>query len=319
MATRLQSVASTEAMRNYAVGFYSDTARTQAQIDAEYLTGAGIPVSADFEFQSFSAGDSITIPNSLASINNPVGTIVTYGGTKVSAQLDQHRVTSEPFYVGPRISDTDLLMKLEDNARNTMMGLIRGRIDRIFTASLTAAGTATDINVASTSTNAVDLIQGVIETVILNSQNAANIRVLFGTSAYRKFVNHVSVQNRITGGSTRQNPATVSEQQLADLIGYGVEVRQSRAIKNTAAVGQTAVAAFTLADSILVTAVSPTPSTSDPSAVKLFVGRGDNSFMPKYRLVRGNDTDFEEATWGWAEKVVVSNSGAIKRLNITIS
>lgn len=319
MATRLQSVASTEAMRNYAVGFYSDSARTQAQIDAEFLTGPGIAVSSDFEFQSFAPGDSITIPNSLTSINNPVGTRVTYGGTKVPAQLDQHRVTSEPFYVGPRISDTDLLMKLEDNARSTMMGLIRGRIDRIFSAALTAAGAATPINVASTSTNAVDIVQQVLETVELNSQGSGQLRILFGSSAFRKFCNHVSVQNRVNGGATRQNPATVTEQQVADLLGGNVEVRRSRAIKNGAQIGQTPAAAFTLADSILVAAVSSIPSTSDPSAIKLFVGRGDNDFQPKYRLAYANDSDFEEATWGWAEKIVATNSAAVKRLDITIA
>ncbi|MEN6535111.1 MAG: major capsid protein [Bryobacteraceae bacterium] len=317
MATRLQTVASTQALKNYAVGYMSDAANAQALLDATFLTGAGIPVASEFQYQVFNKGDAITIPNSLTNINDPVGAIVTYGGTKVTTQLDQHKVTSEPFYVGPRITDTDLLMKLEDNARHTTFSLMQGRTDRVFAAALSAAGAGSALNLTITGTVAVDVVQAAIEAVQLASFGAAPIRVLFGTSAFRKFCNHPSVQGRINGGATKTNNSTPTEQQVADILGYGVEIRQSRAIKNTAQIGQTATPAYTLGDVILIAAVSPNPSTTDPSALKLFVGYGDNSFAPKYRLVRGDDSDYEEATWGWAEKVVNSNSGAISRLNIT--
>jgi hypothetical protein len=319
MATRLQSVASTDAMRNYALGFVSDTTRNIALADAMYLVGNAVPVGSTFEYQAYAAGDTITIPNTLTAINDPIGARIGYGGTKVTGTLDVHRATTDVFYTGPRVTDADLLMKLENQARASAQMLVQGRAKRVIDAAMTAAGAGTGINVASTSTNAVDLVQQAIETVMLKSQNVGNIRVLFGTTAFRKFANHVSVQGRLNGGATRKDPSTPSEQQLADLLGYGVEVRQSRAMFNSANIGQTPVETFTLADSILVASVSPAPNTLDPSALKLFVGYGDNDFIPKYRLAHGNDAEFEEATWGWSEKVIVANSAAIARLNITTS
>jgi len=317
MATRLQSVASTEAMRNYAVGFTSDTARTRAYGDAMFLVGNGIPVGSTFEYQVFDKGDVVTIPNTLTTINNPIGARITYGGTKATGNLDVHRGTSDIFYVGPRVTDADLLMKIQNQARATTQMMMLGRAKRVIDAALLAGGSGTDMNLASSSTEAVDLIQQYVETVMKGSLNSGNIRILFGTSAFRKFCNHSKVQNRINGGATKTNNSTPTEAQVADIIGYGVEVRQSTAVYNSAAIGQTATPAFTLGDNILIATVSPLPNTEDPAALKLFVGYGDNDLQPKYRLAHGNDSDFEEATWGWSEKVITANSGGLYRINVT--
>jgi hypothetical protein len=317
MATRLQAVASTEAMRNYATGFTSDLARNRALGDAMFLVGDGIPVASTFEYQVYERGDVITIPNTITTINNPVGARITYGGSKATNTLDVHRGTSDVFYVGPRVTEADLLMKIQNQARATSQMMVNGRAKRVIDSALAAGGAGTAYPLSVAGTAAVDLMQQYIESVILGSLNAGNIRVLFGTSAFRKFCNHPTIQSRINGGATRRDPATPTEEQVAGIIGYGVEVRQSTAVFNSAAIGQAPTAAFTLGDNILIASVSPLPNTEDPAALKLFVGYGDNDLQPKYRLAHGNDSEFEEATWGWSEKVIATNSSALFRLNVT--
>jgi hypothetical protein len=318
MATRLQAVASTEAMRNYATGFTSDLARNRALGDAMFLVGDGIPVASTFEYQVYERGDVITIPNTLTTINNPVGARITYGGSKANGTLDVHRGTSDVFYVGPRVTEADLLMKIQNQARATSQMMLNGRAKRVIDAALAAGGAGTAYNLSNaTPIAAVDILQQQIEAVILGSLNAGNIRVLFGTSAFRRFCNHPTVQARINGGATKTNNSTPTEEQVAAIIGLGVEVRQSTAVFNSAAIGQAPTAAFTLGDNILIASVSPLPNTEDPAALKLFVGYGDNDLQPKYRLAHGNDSEFEEATWGWSEKIVATNSSALVRLNVT--
>jgi hypothetical protein len=317
MATRLQAVASTEAMRNYATGFTSDLARNSALADAMYLVGDGIPVGSTFEYQVYDRGDVITIPNTLTTINNPVGARITYGGSKATGTLDVHRGTSDVFYVGPRVTEADLLMKIQNQARATTQMMMHGRAKRVIDAALAAGGAGTAYPLSVAGTAAVDLMQQYVENVILGSLNAGNIRIMFGSSAFRKFCNHPTVQARINGGATKTNNSTPTEQQVADIIGYGVEVRRSTSPFNSAAIGQTPVPAFALGDNILIASVSPIPNTEDPAALKLFVGYGDNDLQPKYRLAHGNDSEFEEATWGWSEKIVATNGSALFRLNVT--
>ena len=282
-----------------------------------FLVGNGVPVGSNFEYQVFEKGDVITIPNTITTINNPIGARITYGGSKVTGSLDVHRGTSDIFYTGPRVTDADLLMKIQNQARSTTQMMMSGRAKRVIDAALLAGGGGTGYPLSTDTTKAVDLIQSYIETVILGSLNSGNIKVLFGTSAFRKFCNHPTVQARINGGATKTNNSTPTEQQVADIIGYGVEVRQSTSVFNSAAIGQAATPAFTLGDNILIASVSPLPNTEDPSALKLFVGYGDNDLIPKYRLAHGNDSEFEEATWGWSEKVITANSSALYRLNVT--
>jgi hypothetical protein len=63
-----------------------------------------------------------------------------------------------------------------------------------------------------------------------------------------------------------------------------------------------------------VAAVSPTPNTSDPSAIKVLEGYGSNGFTPTY--IKDNNPQYEACTWGWKEKVIATNSAAIKKLTV---
>jgi hypothetical protein len=46
----------------------------------------------------------------------------------------------------------------------------------------------------------------------------------------------------------------------------------------------------------------------------VFEGYGSNGFSPTY--IKDNNPQFEACTWGWREKIVATNSGAIKKLTV---
>jgi hypothetical protein len=313
MATRSGALAATQGITNFASGYANDRIAQSILADAYWLTGQPIKAALNFEFAQFDRADGITIPTTLTALNDPVGAILSFGGVKVTGTLDTHRATTDWYDVGSDITDADLLLQLQGGAKLGTQALVSGRFQRILTAAGTAAGAAA---VAMTSTSeAVSEIQGVVQTVQKACAGYCDIHILFGAGAFQKFSNNTKVQGRLNGGATRNNPATPSEQDLERLIGYNVKVKVTSAVYNSAAVGQTATGAFLLDNSIYIAAVSATPNTQDASALKVFEGYGANGFTPTY--IKNQNPQYEAATWGWKEKIVATNSGAIKLATIS--
>lgn len=313
MATRSGALAAIQGITNFASGYANDRIAQSILADAYWLTGQPIKAALNFEFAQFDRADGITIPNTLTALNDPVGAILAFGGTKVTGTLDTHRATTDWYDVGPDITDADLLLQLQGGAKLGTQALVSGRFQRILAAASTAAGAAA---VAMTSTSeAVSEIQGVVQTVQKACAGYCDINILFGAGAFQKFSNNTKVQGRLNGGATRNNPATPSEQDLERLIGYNVKVKVTSAVYNSAAVGQTVSGAFLLDNSIYIAAVSATPNTQDASALKVFEGYGANGFVPTY--IKNQNPQYEAATWGWKEKIVATNSGAIKLATIS--
>jgi hypothetical protein len=308
MATRSGALAAIQGITNFASGYANDRIAQSILADAYWLTGQPIKAALNFEFAQFDRADGITIPTTLTALNDPVGAILAFGGSKVTGTLDTHRATTDWYDVGSDITDADLLLQLQGGAKLGTQALVTGRFQRILTAAGTAAGGAA---VAMTSTSeAVSEIQGVVQTVQRACAGYCDIHILFGAGAFQKFSNNTKVQGRLNGGATRNNPATPSEQDLERLIGYNVKVKVTSAVFNSAAVGQTPTGAFLLDNSIYIAAVSATPNTQDASALKVFEGYGANGFTPTY--IKNQNPQYEAATWGWKEKIVATNSGAIK-------
>ena len=313
MATRSSALAAIQGLTNFASGYANDRISQSILADAYFLTGQPIKAALNFEFAQFDRADGITIPNTKTALNDPVGAILAFGGTKVQGTLDSHRATTDWYDVGPSITDADLLLQLQGGAKMGTQALVTGRFQRILTAASTAAGAAA-ATMTSTS-EAVSELQGVVQTVQKACAGYCDINILFGAGAFQKFSNNTKVQGRLNGGATRNNPATPTEQDLERLIGYNVKCRITSAVYNSAAVGQTVAGAFLLDNSIYVAAVSPTPSREDPSALKIFAGYGDNAFTPTY--IRHANPQYEATTWGWKEQIVATNSGAIKLATIS--
>ena len=317
MATRSSALAAIQGLTNFASGYANDRISQSILADAYFLTGQPIPAALNFEYAQFDRADGITIPNTKTALNDPVGAILAFGGTKVQGTLDSHRATTDWYDVGPAITDADLLLQLQGGAKMGTQALVTGRFQRILNAASTAAGAAAATIFSTTNpTQAVSQIQGVVQTVQKACAGYCDINILFGAGAFQLFSNATNVQGRLSGGATKNIPSTPTEQDIARLIGYNVTVKVTNAVYNSAAVGQTPTGAFLLDNSIYVAAVSPTPSREDPSALKIFAGYGDNAFTPTY--IRHANPQYEATTWGWKEQIVATNSAAIKLISISV-
>jgi len=313
MATRSSALAAIQGITNFASGYANDRIAQSILADAYFLTGQPIKSALNFEYPQFDRADGITIPDTKTALNDPVGAILAFGGTKVQSTLDTHRATTDWYDVGPDITDADLLLQLQGGAKMATQALVTGRFQRILSAASTAAGAAADT--ITSATEAVSQIQAVVQTVQKACGGYCDINILFGAGAFQRFSNNPKVQGRISGGATKNIPSTPTEQDVARLIGYNVTVKVTSAVYNSAAVGQTATGAFLLDNSIYVAAVSAAPNNQDPSALKLFEGYGANGFTPTY--IKNQNPAFEAATWGWKEKLIATNSAAIKLISIT--
>jgi hypothetical protein len=313
MATRSQALALTQGITNFASGYANDQISQSVLADAYFITGQPIKAALNFEYAQFDRADGITIPNTKTAFNDTRGAILAFGGSKITGTLDTHRGTTDWYDVGPDITDADLLLQLQGSAKLGTQALVTGRFKRILDAASTAAGGGTTIDI-SDGDDAIAEIQEQVENVLLACGGYCNVRILMGANAYRQITALTKFQARINGGSTPENPSTPTEQQVAAAIGYNVSVKITNAVSNTAAVGQTASPGFLLSNIIYVAAVSPSPNTSDPSALKVFEGYGSNGFSPTY--IKDNNPQFEACTWGWREKIVATNSSAIKKLTV---
>lgn len=312
MATRSQALAAIQGITNFASGYANDVIAQSVLADAYFLTGDPIKTALNFEYAQFDRADGISIPDTKTAANDPVGALLVFGGAKVTGTLDAHRATTDWYDSSANVSDADLLLQLQSGVRQATQALVTGRFKRILDAASTAAGAGTSLSVAG---DPIDLIQEQVQAVMLACGGYCRPRVLIGASAFRKISASTKVQGRINGGANVNLPSTPTEQQLAAAIGMGVEVKVTNAVYNSAAAGQTATGAFLLADTIYVAATSPSPSTQDPSALKVFEGNGSNGMTPVF-MPHPNGVH-EAATWGWMEKVQATNTAAVKKLNVT--
>jgi hypothetical protein len=312
MATRSSALAAIQGIPNFASGYANDRIAQSVLADAYHLTGQPIKSALNFEYAQFDRADGITIPNTKTALNDPVGAILAFGGSKVQGTLDPHRATTDWYDVSADVTDADLLLDLQGGVKLATQAIVTGRFQRILTAATTAAGSATNIG---NTDEAVTIMQGVIQTVMKSCGGYCDINILFGAGAFSRFSNNTKVQGRLSGGATKNNPSTPTEQDIARLLGYNVNVKITHAVYNSAAVGQAVSGAFLLDNSILIAAVSPTPNKQDPSALKVFEGYAGNGLTATY--IKHANPQYEAATWGWKEQIVATNSGAIKAVAMT--
>jgi hypothetical protein len=313
MATRSGALAATQGIANFASGYQSDFIAQSILADAYFLTGDPIKTGINYEYAVFDRADGITVPNTETSGNDPVGAILSFGGSKTPGTLKANRATTEWYDASANITEADLLLQLQGGVKLATQALVTGRFKRIIDSVTTAATAGTAI--VSASSEAVSIIQENLEAVQKACGGYCSLRVMFGASAFRLFSNAAKVQGRITGGATRAIPATPTEEDVARLLGFNCQVKVTTAVYNSAAPGQTAAGSFVLGDSILIAAVSPAPNTQDPAGAKVFEGMGGTSFSPTFEA-HGNGMH-ERASWGWYEKVEITNAAALRKIAIS--
>ena len=104
------------------------------------------------------------------------------------------------------------------------------------------------------------------------------------------------------------------EDMAGDLILGRPEIRTSYMVYDAAAEGVPESIQFVLDSALLVFARSPSPTRRDPSFMKTFRLMGQ--WMVPGSYLR-DDGRVEVAKYDWSEEVVVTNSGAVLRYNIS--
>lgn len=187
----------------------------------------------------------------------------------------------------------------------------------VITAAVSAAGAGID----KTWNSAADPVDD-IDTQIIAVLKAAKygslmkVGVLFGVTAWKVFKNSAGVRGKIVVGAGAKSPslAIPTEEITGSLLLGNPDVRTSYMVADTAAEGLTENMAFLLDSKVLIFARSPAPTRRDPSFMKTFRRMG--RWMVPGSYVR-DDGRSEVAKFDWSEDVKVTNSAAVKMLNIT--
>lgn len=181
------------------------------------------------------------------------------------------------------------------------------------TANCGLSGNDVTVNVAWDNASGVP-IKCIKEQIIANKQKTGfrpNTLVL-PEEVWNALQESADFLARITGGSTKDNPAVVMPSLLAAVLGIE-NVYIAGAIKNTAKEGQTASNAFLFADAALLCYVPKTPGKRTPAAGYTFTWKqyGSADFggrVKKFRMEQ-NGSDRVEIETAYDMKVVTATMG----------
>lgn len=313
--TRSQSLALTHALTGYAQGLATAQSVDGLNGDLMHLTGAPVPVNSDsFTYALFDENSSTQTVDTIIADSDPEGPTIDFGGSKITDTLQANGAAS-PYYRTAGMTDMQVLNSIRSAARLGTTRMLLSRLSAGITAINADAGAPTAIDSTNTATKVINLLQEQIDAVALACGGYCQINLLWGSEAFRAVANHTLVQNRVSGGAVKGNSATLTLEQIDNVIGMNTKSRLSRAVVNSAKRGQTVDNAFLLTNVVYIAAVSPTPDTLDPAAVKLFQGEGD--IMSPIFWAHPSGTH-ERCKWLWKENVKVTNASAIKKQVITV-
>lgn len=193
--------------------------------------------------------------------------------------------------------------------------------------ALASVGSGTNSNFTSSSVDPVDVLDAQIMNVIKAAGYGSlmGVGLLFGATAWQRYKNNSNVRARFVGGAgavgkgkseggaslVTPNLDSVTSLQLAN-----PEARVSLMVYDAAQEGLAANNTFILDTAILIFARLARPTRNDPSFMKTFRPRGQWMVPGSYTR---DDGRAEVAKMDWYSKAVVTNSGAVVRINATNS
>jgi len=187
----------------------------------------------------------------------------------------------------------------------------------VIDAAMNAAGAGT-AKVWGASADPVADVDSAILDVIKAAKYGSlmGVGVLFGASAWCLFKNQDKVRGRfvIGNGGKGGNLAVPTEDNAGQLFVGTPQVRTSYMVFDNAAPGVAEDVKFLLDTTVLVFARRPNPTRRDPSFMKSFRLMG--KYMVPSSYMR-DDGRVEVAKFDWSEDVRVTNSAAVKRLNVS--
>ena len=309
--SRLSDISASPVLREFAQG----AAQSAIMPVADFLAPTvEVPTSVG-RYKKYTEKDRFRIPNTLRSI----------GGRATELRFE---VSDETFNCEPHALDypVDNLEKLE--SEDLENALREGAVavaevaalsheKSVIDAAMTAAGAGT-AKVWGDSADPVADLDGAILDVIKAAKYGSlmGVGVLFGASAWVLFKNQSKVRGRfvIGNGGKGGNLAVPTEDNAGQLFVGTPQVRTSYMVFDNAAPGVAEDVKFLLDATVLVFARRPNPTRRDPSFMKSFRLMG--KYMVPSSYMR-DDGRVEVAKFDWSEDVRVTNSAAVKRLNVS--
>ena len=309
--SRLSDISASPVLREFAQG----AAQSAIMPVADFLAPTvEVPTSVG-RYKKYTEKDRFRIPSTLRSI----------GGRATELRFE---VSDETFNCEPHALDypVDNLEKLE--SEDLENALREGAVavaevaalsheKSVIDAAMNAAGAGT-AKVWGASADPVSDVDAAILDVIKAAKYGSlmGVGVLFGASAWCLFKNQDKVRGRfvIGNGGKGGNLAVPTEDNAGQLFVGTPQVRTSYMVFDNAAPGVAEDVKFLLDTTVLVFARRPNPTRRDPSFMKSFRLMG--KYMVPSSYMR-DDGRVEVAKFDWSEDVRVTNSAAVRRLNVS--
>lgn len=309
--SRLSDISASPVLREFAQGAAQSAIMPVADFLAQTVE---VPTSVG-RYKKYTEKDRFRIPSTLRSI----------GGRATELRFE---VSDETFNCEPHALDypVDNLEKLE--SEDLENALREGAVavaevaalsheKSVIDAAMNAAGAGT-AKVWGASADPVSDVDSAILDVIKAAKYGSlmGVGVLFGASAWCLFKNQDKVRGRfvIGNGGKGGNLAVPTEDNAGQLFVGTPQVRTSYMVFDNAAPGVAEDVKFLLDTTVLVFARRPNPTRRDPSFMKSFRLMG--KYMVPSSYMR-DDGRVEVAKFDWSEDVRVTNSAAVKRLNVS--
>ena len=309
--SRLSDISASPVLREFAQG----AAQSAIMPVADFLAPTvEVPTSVG-RYKKYTEKDRFRIPNTLRSI----------GGRATELRFE---VSDETFNCEPHALDypVDNLEKLE--SEDLENALREGAVavaevaalsheKSVIDAAMTAAGAGTAKVWGASADPVADVDLAILDVIKAAKYGSLmGVGVLFGASAWCLFKNQDKVRGRfvIGNGGKGGNLAVPTEDNAGQLFVGTPQVRTSYMVFDNAAPGVAEDVKFLLDTTVLVFARRPNPTRRDPSFMKSFRLMG--KYMVPSSYMR-DDGRVEVAKFDWSEDVRVTNSAAIKRLNVS--
>lgn len=309
--SRLSDISASPVLREFAQG----AAQSAIMPVADFLAPTvEVPTSVG-RYKKYTEKDRFRIPSTLRSI----------GGRATELRFE---VSDETFNCEPHALDypVDNLEKLE--SEDLENALREGAVavaevaalsheKSVIDAAMTAAGAGTAKVWGASADPVADVDLAILDVIKAAKYGSLmGVGVLFGASAWCLFKNQDKVRGRfvIGNGGKGGNLAVPTEDNAGQLFVGAPQVRTSYMVFDNAAPGVAEDVKFLLDSTVLVFARRPNPTRRDPSFMKSFRLMG--KYMVPSSYMR-DDGRVEVAKFDWSEDVRVTNSAAVKRLNVS--
>ena len=309
--SRLSDISASPVLREFAQG----AAQSAIMPVADFLAPTIEVATSVGRYKKYTEKDRFRIPNTLRSI----------GGRATELRFE---VTDETYNCEPHALDypVDNLEKLESGDLEN--ALREGAVavaevaalaheKSVIDAALAAAGAGTGKTWNASADPVADIDAAIMDVIKAAKYGSLmGVGVLFGASAWVLFKNQALVRGRfvVGNGAKGGNLAVPTEAGASDLFVGRPDVRTSYMVYDDAAAGVAEDVKFLLDTTVLVFARRPNPTRRDPSFMKTFRLMG--KYMVPSSYMR-DDGRVEVAKFDWSEDVRVTNSAAVKRLNVS--